>query len=61
MSLDIDLLKSSFENVKPIAGQVADKFYELLWGNYQGSDALFANANMENQKKLLIKIGRAHV
>jgi hemoglobin-like flavoprotein len=54
MGLNVELLKESFENVKPIAGEVADKFYEILFEDYPGSDGLFANVDMPTQKKLLI-------
>lgn len=55
MALDIKLIRASFENVKPIASDVADKFYEILWKDYPGSDQLFVKTDMTSQKKLLIK------
>lgn len=55
MALNIELIRASFENVKPIASDVADKFYEILWKDYPGSDQLFVKTDMTSQKKLLIK------
>ena len=54
MSLNIELIRESFEKAKPIAGEVADKFYEFLWGDYSQSKALFEGVNMDKQKKALI-------
>lgn len=54
MSLNISLIKESFEKAKPIADQVANKFYEFLWGDYPQSKQLFNGVNMEKQKKALI-------
>ena len=54
MSLNIELLRSSFEKVKPMASDVADKFYEFLWSDYPGSKALFEGVDMNRQKKALL-------
>lgn len=54
MGLNVELLRASFEKAKPIAGEVADKFYEHLWGDYPQSKALFKNVKMPNQKKALV-------
>lgn len=54
MSLNVELLRSSFVQVKKIAEQVADKFYEFLLSDYPDSQALFAAVDMKAQKKALI-------
>ena len=54
MQLDPKIIRSSFELAKPIANQVADKFYEILWGTYPASKALFVNVDMARQKQALI-------
>lgn len=54
MSLNVGLLRSSFENVKPIANEVSLKFYEFLFTDYPEAQALFENVNMEKQRKALI-------
>lgn len=54
MSLNIELLRSSFEKVKPMAADVADKFYEFLWTDYPDSKALFEGVDMARQKKALL-------
>ena len=55
MSLNITLLQESFDKAKPIADQVADKFYEILFSDYPQAEGLFENANMAKQKKALIR------
>jgi len=54
MSLKVELIRESFDLAKPIADQVADKFYEFLWGDFPASQALFEGVKMETQKKALI-------
>ncbi len=54
MSLNVELIRSSFEQAKPIADKVADKFYEFLWADYPASAALFEEVDMKRQKKALI-------
>jgi hemoglobin-like flavoprotein len=54
MSLNIELLRSSFEKVKPIANEVADKFYDFLWTDYPASKALFEGVDMKRQKGALL-------
>jgi hemoglobin-like flavoprotein len=54
MGLNVDLLRASFEKAVPIAGEVADKFYEHLWGDYPQSKALFKGVKMPKQKKALV-------
>lgn len=54
MSLDINMIRSSFEKAKPIAGDVANKFYEFLFQDYPAAKGLFTDVNMAAQKKALI-------
>ncbi len=54
MALNVQLLRDSFEQAKPIANEIADKFYELLWQDYPSSSELFNNIEMDKQKKALI-------
>jgi len=55
MSLDIDLIRSSFENVKPIAQDVADHFYETLFADFPEAKALFKKVKLERQKQALLQ------
>lgn len=54
MSLNVGLLRASFEQATPIADKVADKFYELLFADFPAVVPLFAAANMAAQKKALM-------
>jgi hemoglobin-like flavoprotein len=54
MSLNVEIIRGSFEKAKPIAGKVADKFYEFLWGDFPASQALFEEVDMKVQKKVLM-------
>ena len=54
MSLNIQLIRDSFEKAKPIADKVADKFYEFLWTDYPAAKPLFEGVPMKGQKKALI-------
>jgi hemoglobin-like flavoprotein len=54
MGLNVDLIRESFEKAKPIAGKVADKFYEILWEDFPASQALFEDVDMKAQKKSLM-------
>jgi len=54
MSLNVEMIRSSFDQAKPIADQVATKFYEFLWGDYPGSEALFEGVDMDDQKQSLM-------
>lgn len=55
MSIDIKLLKDSFEEIKPVANQVADHFYESLFKNYPQAKPLFKMSRLDSQKKSLIQ------
>lgn len=54
MTLDINAIRESFEKAKPIAGDVANKFYEVLFHDFPASKGLFTEVNMDKQKKALI-------
>lgn len=54
MSLDIDLIRSSFEKAKPIAQDVVNQFYEFLFSDYPEAKPLFEGVQMENQKSALL-------
>ncbi len=54
MSLNISLIRESFEEVKPIADEVVSYFYKTLFDTYPASQSLFDKTDMEKQKKALI-------
>ncbi|MGK7906785.1 MAG: globin family protein [Synechococcus sp.] len=54
MSLKVELLESSFEKVKPNAAAFADSFYSNLFTTAPEAKPLFANTNLEEQKKKLL-------
>jgi hemoglobin-like flavoprotein len=54
MAFDPKTIEDSFEKAKPIAADVAAKFYEILWVDYPQSTDLFAGANMDKQKVALM-------
>ncbi|MEZ5894003.1 MAG: globin domain-containing protein [Parvularculaceae bacterium] len=54
MTFDPKIIEESFAVAKPIAAEVADKFYEILWADYPQSKALFEGANMAKQKAALM-------
>ncbi len=49
-----EVIRSSFEIAKPIAKDVADKFYEILFEDYPQAKGLFNPSKMDGQKKALI-------
>jgi hemoglobin-like flavoprotein len=53
-SLNVKVIRDSFDAVKPIADDVVTKFYEILWRDYPAAKGVFANVDMDNQRKLLI-------
>ena len=55
MSFDVTIIKDSFQSVVPIADKVVSQFYNFLWEDYPESKKLFANTNMPDQQKALIK------
>jgi nitric oxide dioxygenase len=54
MSLQVELLEQSFDEVKPQADDFADSFYKNLFTAYPEARPLFANTNMAEQKKKLV-------
>ena len=54
MSLNVELLEQSFEQVKPQATQFAFSFYKNLLTDYPQLQPLFSKTNMEAQEQKLI-------
>jgi hemoglobin-like flavoprotein len=54
MSLNVELLEQSFEQIKPCASEFASSFYTTLFADYPAAKPLFANTDMATQKKKLI-------
>lgn len=55
MALNVELLESSFAQVKGNSSELTEQFYSLLFANYPDVQPLFANAHMEKQGKLLFQ------
>ncbi len=53
MALNIKMIRDSFAIAKPIAPQVVNRFYEVLWNDYPESKALFEKVDMKRQKVAL--------
>ena len=54
MSLNVELLESSFEQIKPCAGDFATSFYENLFSANPEAKPLFASTDLAEQKKKLV-------
>ena len=54
MSLQVELLESSFEKVKPNADEFVSSFYDNLFTMYPEAKPLFTHSNMAEQKKKLL-------
>ena len=54
MSLQVELLESSFDRVKPQADEFVNSFYNNLFTMYPEAKPLFAHSNMAEQKKKLL-------
>ncbi len=54
MSLQVELLETSFEQVKPRADEFVTSFYNNLFTLYPEAQPLFANTDMGAQKKKLL-------
>ena len=54
MSLNVELLEQSFEQVKPQANQFASSFYKNLLTDYPELQPLFSETDMEAQEQKLI-------
>lgn len=52
--LKVGLLESSFEKVKPHAGEFAERFYSNLFTDYPAAQPLFANTDVKEQSKKLL-------
>lgn len=52
--LKVQLLESSFEKVKPHAGEFAESFYGNLFADYPAAKPLFANTDVKEQSKKLL-------
>ncbi|ERN40588.1 hemoglobin-like flavoprotein [Rubidibacter lacunae KORDI 51-2] len=52
--LQVQLLETSFEKVKPRAEEFASSFYENLFADYPDAKPLFANADLKAQSKKLL-------
>lgn len=50
MDLNVALLRESFSKIKPVAGQVAEKFFNNLWTDYPQTQTFFRNTNMAAQR-----------
>jgi len=55
MPLNVELLESSFAQIKVNSSEVTKQFYTLLFTNYPEVQPLFANTNMEKQRKQLFQ------
>ena len=54
MSLNIPLIRASFEEVKPVADEVVGHFYTVLFETYPEVKTLFQDVDFPLQKKALI-------
>ena len=54
MSLQVEILESSFEKIKPQANEFVDSFYDNLFTANPEAKPLFANTDMAGQKKKLL-------
>lgn len=54
MSLNVELLETSFGKVKPHADEFSSSFYTNLFTAYPEAKPLFANTNIEEQSKKLL-------
>lgn len=54
MGVNVKLIRDSFEVARPIASQIADRFYVNLFNDFPQVFPLFAKVDMVQQKKALI-------
>jgi nitric oxide dioxygenase len=54
LSLQVELLETSFEKIKPHANDFVDSFYKNLFTATPEAKPLFAHTNMEMQKQKLL-------
>jgi hemoglobin-like flavoprotein len=50
----VELVKSSFESLKPVAGKFVSDFYDKLLGDHPELKPYFANTDMKGQHAKLI-------
>ncbi|NJL41277.1 MAG: flavohemoprotein [Leptolyngbyaceae cyanobacterium SM1_4_3] len=55
MALNVELLESSFAQIKANSSEVTKQFYTVLFTDYPEVQPLFANTNMEKQRKQLFQ------
>ena len=55
MTIDVALIRESFEAAKPIADQIVNKFYDNLFTDFPQSKNLFIKVDMVNQKAALLQ------
>jgi len=55
MALNVELLESSFAQIKVNSSEVTKRFYTLLFTDYPEVQPLFANTHMEKQGKQLFQ------
>lgn len=54
MSLNVELIRSSFEQAKPIGLKVMDYFYKTMFKDYPEAKKVFKGVDMKKQKKALL-------
>jgi hemoglobin-like flavoprotein len=54
MSDQINLIRTSFEKIMPLAEQLAEKFFTLLFTDYPDLELLFKDTKMASQQRLFI-------
>jgi hemoglobin-like flavoprotein len=54
MTLQIELLETSFQAIAPRGEAFVTAFYERLFTNYPQTRAFFASTNMKEQRKKLL-------
>jgi hemoglobin-like flavoprotein len=55
MGLNVELLQSSFDRVKPHASTLTARFYELIFTDYPELQPLFAHTDMAEQRQKLLQ------
>ncbi len=54
MGLDTKMIRDSFELAKPMANDVVDYFYQIMFEDYPEAKPLFKGADMKKQKQALL-------
>lgn len=55
MSINVAIIRESFETAKPLADQIMIQFYENLFTDFPASKPLFSKVDMKNQQLALLK------